>query len=263
MNAVIIGRLICGIGGAGSATTTIAERPLYISGTGITWGLGTALGPVLGGAFEQLAVGWRWAFYINLFIGAVCAPAYIFLLPSVDPRPGVSPRERASQLDYAVVAIFVNGLLMARFGYYMLWYLVGSLISVGGGALMYLVDCIFIQASFSVAQAVVDPKNVAAVIGFMTLAKYLGNTTALAIANSLLGSSELSSRPSSKTEISGVAGGFVQKLDDGIKARVVDAIVDSISKTYILVMTAGALVALLSLFMKWEKLFINASVTAC
>ncbi|KAI8230851.1 MFS general substrate transporter [Colletotrichum sp. SAR 10_86] len=103
-----------------------------------------------------------------------------------------------------VVAIFVNGLLMARFGYYMPWYLVGSLISVGGGALMYPVDRsssqsaiygytvligfgigIFIQASFSVAQAIVDPKNVAAVVGFMTLAQYLGNTTALAIANSL------------------------------------------------------------------------------
>ncbi|KAF3797748.1 Efflux pump DEP3 [Colletotrichum gloeosporioides] len=417
MNAMIIGRVICGIGGAGlyvgvlnliAATTTMAERPLYVSGTGITWGLGTVLGPVVGGAFEQSAVGWRWAFYINLFIGAVCAPAYIFLLPSVDPRPGVSLGERASQLDYAgmvlligslvsfvmainfggltypwnsgqiialfvvaavlvsllgvqqrwavfttlarrlipiqllgsrtvlmlfastsasaagafipiffvplffqftrddgaldagirllpliivlVVAIFVNGLLMAKFGYYMPWYIVGSLISVVGGALMYTVDrsssqsaiygytvligfgiCIFIQASFSVAQAVVDPKNVAAVIGFVTLAQYLGNTTALAIANSLfLNLAEtkvqkiLPEMSASEIEaaISGVAGGFVQRLDDGVKGRVIDAIVDSISKTYILVMTAGALVALLSLFMKREKLFINASVAA-
>ncbi|KAF4871929.1 Efflux pump DEP3 [Colletotrichum siamense] len=417
MNAMIIGRVICGIGGAGlyvgvltliAATTTMTERPLYVSGTGITWGLGTVLGPVVGGAFEQSAVGWRWAFYINLFIGAVCAPAYIFLLPSVDPRPGVPPRERVSQLDYAgmvlligslvsfvmainfgglaypwnsgriialfvvaavlvallgvqqrwavfttlprrlipiqllgsrtvlilfastsasaagafipiffvplffqftrndgaldagirllpliivlVVAIFLNGLLMAKFGYYMPWYLVGSLISVGGGALMYTVDRnssqsaiygytvligfgigIFIQASFSVAQAVVDLKNVAAVIGFMTLAQYLGNTTALAIANSLfLNVAETKvqkilpeiSTSEIEAAISGVAGGFVERLDDGVKGRVIDAIVESIGKIYILVMTAGALVTLLSLFMKREKLFIHVSVAA-
>ncbi|KAF5485349.1 Efflux pump DEP3 [Colletotrichum siamense] len=353
MNAMIIGRLICCIGGAGSATTTIAERPLYISGTGITWGLGTVLGPVVRGAFEQSAVGWRWAFYINLFIRAVCAPAYIFLLPSVDPRPGVSLRERASQLDYAgmvlllgslasfimainfggltypasaagafipiffaplffqfirndgaldagvrllpmiivlVVAVFVKGLLMAKFGYYMPWYLVSSLISVVGGASMYTVDRsssqsaiygytvligfgigIFIQASFSVAQAVVDPKNVASAVGFMTLAQCLGNTTALAIANSLfLNLAEtkvqniLPERSASEIEaaISWAAGGFVQRLDDGVKGRVIDAIVDFISKTYILVMAAGPLVGQLSLFLKREKLFINPSVAA-
>lgn len=157
---------------------------------------------------------------------------------------------------------------MAKFGYYMPWYLGGSLISVVGGTLMYTVDRsssqsaiyryivlirfgigIFIQASFSVAQAVVDPKNVAAVIRFITLAQYLGNTTALAIANSLfLNLAEtkvqkiLPEMSASEIEaaIFGVSGGIVQKLDDAVKARVVDAIVDFISRTYILVMTAGA-----------------------
>ncbi|KAI8166777.1 hypothetical protein K4K49_009178 [Colletotrichum sp. SAR 10_70] len=328
-----------------------------------------------------------------MFIGAVCAPAYIFLLPSVDPRPGVPLRERASQLDYAgmvlllgslvsfimainfggltypwnsgqiialfvvaavlvallgvqqrwavfntlprrlipiqllgsrtvlilfastsasaagafipiffvplffqftrndsaldsgirllpliivlVVAIFVNGLLMAECGYYMPWYLGASPIGVVGGALMYTVDRntsqsaiygytvligfgigIFFQASFSVPQAVVDPKNVAAGIRFMTLAQYLGNTTALAIANSLfLNVAEtkvqkiLPEMSTSEIEaaISGIAVGFVERFDDGVKGRVADTIVDSIDKTYILVMTAGALITLLSL----------------
>lgn len=98
MNALIVGRVICGIGGSGlyngaftliSQTTTITERPLYVSGTGLTWGLGTVLGPIVGGAFQQSQVGWRWVFCINLFIGAACAPAWLFLLPSKDPRPGV------------------------------------------------------------------------------------------------------------------------------------------------------------------------------
>lgn len=90
MNAVIVGRTLCGIGGAGlyvgcmtliAFTTTISERPLYISATGLTWGVGIVLGLVIGGAFSQSSVGWRWAFYINFLIGGVFAPVYIFMIP--------------------------------------------------------------------------------------------------------------------------------------------------------------------------------------
>lgn len=105
IDVLIVGRAICGVSGSGlyvgvmsliAVTTTIAERPLYVSGTGLTWGLGIILGPVVGGGFSESSVGWRWAFYINLFIGAVCAPAYLFLLPSIDPRPA-SPTNSALQ----------------------------------------------------------------------------------------------------------------------------------------------------------------------
>ena len=50
MNALIVGRTICGLGGNGiyigtinivSALTTIHERPLYLSFAGVTWGIGT------------------------------------------------------------------------------------------------------------------------------------------------------------------------------------------------------------------------------
>ncbi|KAF4829826.1 Efflux pump patC [Colletotrichum siamense] len=110
MDVMILGRAIAGAGGSGlyvgcmtliSTTTTMAERPLYVSSTGLTWGLGIVLGPVIGGAFSESSVGWRWAFYINLFIGAVCAPFYIFLIPSKDPRPGASLRSRFAEVDYA------------------------------------------------------------------------------------------------------------------------------------------------------------------
>ena len=53
INALIIGRAICGWGGAGmytgvmtllAVTTTEHERPTYIGFTGLTWGAGTVLG---------------------------------------------------------------------------------------------------------------------------------------------------------------------------------------------------------------------------
>ncbi|KAF2806010.1 putative efflux pump antibiotic resistance protein [Mytilinidion resinicola] len=114
MNVMILGRAIAGVGGSGqyigcmtliAATTTMTERPMYVSLTGFSWGLGTVLGPVIGGAFSESSVGWRWAFYINLFIGAACAPAYIFLIPSKDPRPGTPFRARAAEMDYAGIIL--------------------------------------------------------------------------------------------------------------------------------------------------------------
>lgn len=77
MNALIVGRVIAGVGGAGmylgtlnlvAINTTITERPLYLGGVGITWGLGTILGPVIGGAFADSGATWRWVstLYLSL-----------------------------------------------------------------------------------------------------------------------------------------------------------------------------------------------------
>ena len=49
-----------------SLITADRERGRYISGMGVTWGIGAVLGPVVGGAFATSAATWRWAFYINL-----------------------------------------------------------------------------------------------------------------------------------------------------------------------------------------------------
>ncbi|TGO63816.1 hypothetical protein BOTNAR_0095g00140 [Botryotinia narcissicola] len=129
MSALIVGRALCGFGGSGAyvgvmtllaASTTIHERPLYIGGTGMTWGLGTVIGPIIGGAFTDSSAGWRWAFYINLCIGAACAPVYLFLLPNYDPRPGVPLLHRAKEVDYLggilIIGAFVSGVMAVSFG---------------------------------------------------------------------------------------------------------------------------------------------------
>jgi MFS family permease len=413
VNAFIIGRAICGVSGAGmyvglmtmiAVTTTLKERPVFVGGTGLVWGLGTVLGPIIGGAFTDSSAGWRWAFYINLVIGGLCAPVYVFMLPSKDPRPGVSTMDRCREFDYVGVILMIgacacfvmgvsfggvtyawnsgqiiglfctsgilfiilgfqqdftvftnvvrrvcpveffgsrtvlilfamtaaggtalflpiymaplyfqftrsdsalqsgvrllpfiflviftitsNGVLLSRWGLYMPWYLLGGILVAVGGGLMYTVTLttsvssvygytvilgfgvrMFAQASYSVAQAVVQPELVPSAIGFISTAQIFGITLALAIANALfLNESEkgihalLPEIPSEEIAqtIAGAQSTLLHDLSPDVKTQVLEVIVNAQSKTYILVIVAGALVTLLSLLMKRERLFIAA-----
>ena len=56
MTVLIIARVIAGIGGSGmysgtmtyvSLLTTSEERPIYMSGNAVLWGIGSVLGPVV------------------------------------------------------------------------------------------------------------------------------------------------------------------------------------------------------------------------
>lgn len=110
MNALIVGRVFAGAGGTGiylgglnhfSALTTRQERGTYLAGTGFVWGLGAILGPIVGGGFSVSSATWRWGFYLNLVIGGITAPVYLFYLPLIYPAPGKSLRDRMLRLDYA------------------------------------------------------------------------------------------------------------------------------------------------------------------
>jgi MFS family permease len=128
MNALIIGRVIAGIGGAGmylgnlnliTINTSPRERPMYQGGLGVVWGTGTILGPVIGGAFADSGATWRWAFYINLVIFGVMGWS-LLLLPPFQPQPGVSAFTKLKQLDWvgAVLnaGIYVSFVLALTFG---------------------------------------------------------------------------------------------------------------------------------------------------
>ncbi|TPX18098.1 uncharacterized protein E0L32_011822 [Thyridium curvatum] len=109
MSVLIIGRVVAGAGGSGiftgvlrylSAMTTEKERGFYMSLIGITWGSGAVLGPVIGGAFSVSSATWRWAFYINLVIGAVVIPSQIMYLPPLHPADTTSSIfSRLSKVD--------------------------------------------------------------------------------------------------------------------------------------------------------------------
>ncbi|KAI1132293.1 major facilitator superfamily domain-containing protein [Nemania abortiva] len=115
MNALIVGRVFAGVGGTGiylgglncfSALTTRQERGAYLTGTGFVWGVGAILGPIVGGSFADSSATWRWGFYLNLVIGAVTAPVYLFCLPAIHPAGTDKPvRQRLITLDYLGFAL--------------------------------------------------------------------------------------------------------------------------------------------------------------
>ena len=118
MNAMIVGRIIAGIGGNGlymgsvtllSLNTSSRERPMYLSLNGLVWGVGTVIGPILGGLFERAS--WRWSFYINLCAGAIFGPIWLFLLPSASSQDKPSRRSRYAKLDWLGTILIVVALM--------------------------------------------------------------------------------------------------------------------------------------------------------
>lgn len=88
--ALIVGRAIAGFGSSGllitaySLVPTLAppsKRALSLSLISMARSVAATAGPLVGGALTQ-AASWRWAFYINLPIGAVIYAAFVV---SVNP----------------------------------------------------------------------------------------------------------------------------------------------------------------------------------
>ncbi|KLJ06336.1 hypothetical protein EMPG_10268 [Blastomyces silverae] len=109
IDAFIIGRVIAGAGGNGmylgvmnilSINTNDKERPMYLGLVGLVFGTGTVVGPLIGGGFAESTATWRWGFYINLCVGALFAPVYLFLIPAFDPRGSQKIRSRLHDFDY-------------------------------------------------------------------------------------------------------------------------------------------------------------------
>ncbi|KAF7681037.1 mfs drug efflux transporter [Alternaria burnsii] len=118
MTAFIIGRVVAGVGGSGmysgslsyiAILTSLKERPIYMAGVALVWGLGSVLGPVIGGAFATSNATWRWAFYINLVIGALFAPSYLWLLPGICLQPTKPLSQRLRQVDLIGTTVFLGG----------------------------------------------------------------------------------------------------------------------------------------------------------
>ncbi|KAM3507422.1 hypothetical protein MY11210_007146 [Beauveria gryllotalpidicola] len=119
--ALIVGRAVTGVGGAGlyCGTYTIiafivppAQRARYTGLVGVSYAVASVAGPLIGGVFTD-NVSWRWCFYINLPIGGLSL-ALIFLSfkpPSTAKPVPASLFEILLQLDLLGVALAVVGMV--------------------------------------------------------------------------------------------------------------------------------------------------------
>lgn len=122
VTSVVVARIVQGIG-AGlyfpvsfalvSNATSDAERPRVLGLLSGIAGIGTAAGPILGGAFAS-TIGWRWVFFVNVPIAAAGVLwGWFQLKEQTDPDLA---GKRVRDLDFggiALIAVLVCGLSLA------------------------------------------------------------------------------------------------------------------------------------------------------
>ncbi|OAA68336.1 Major facilitator superfamily domain, general substrate transporter [Niveomyces insectorum RCEF 264] len=120
--AFILGRVLAGAGAAGVFAGVIVimiplvplhKRPMYQGFLGAIFGVSSVVGPLVGGAFTtNPRLTWRWCFYINLPIGAVCVViVLLFLRMPAPPGHALAAREKAQRMDPLGTLLFTPAIV--------------------------------------------------------------------------------------------------------------------------------------------------------
>ncbi|TLD27192.1 hypothetical protein PspLS_05022 [Pyricularia sp. CBS 133598] len=153
----IVGRSIAGLASAGIFTgcmlmfmmVPLHKRPMFQGLFGMTFGLASVMGPLVGGAFTG-TVTWRWCFYMNLPIGLV---AFICMIlwwtppeKPTEPAPLLTHIKRLDPLgSFFFLPAVVSLLLALEWG--------GSSYSWNSGVIVgLLVACAVLISAFAAVQ---------------------------------------------------------------------------------------------------------------
>ena len=174
-----------------------------------------------------------------------------------------------------VGTVMLCGSVVSKTGHWMPWFFYGGALVLIGGALMYTVDSqtsaakiygysiligsgagAYIQMPFNAAQEFVDPSMIPAAVGLITGAQLVAPAITLSIANSVfLNKAVAQLRPILPADaptlqvVSGVGSQYISSLDRAKQDQVLHAILESMSKVYILIITSGALTLVMSSFL--------------
>lgn len=183
-----------------------------------------------------------------------------------------------------ITFVMIAGGLLPVVGRYMPFYVVAGAFIVTGGALMHTIDAttsvsaiygyevlvaigagIGMQLMYAVAVAVVQPHEIMGAIGIMNTAQIGTTAIALSIANALFQNvgfiklrDALEGRGFTEGEIRGALAGahsaVLTATDPEVLGAAINAIVDTMSTIWILVIVAGATSIVAGALMKREKL---------
>lgn len=125
--AFIIGRAVAGIGSGGVSTGSyvlvahripLKSRPTVVGIVTAAFGLGSIVGPLIGGAFtDNPRLTWRWCFYINLPLGLFMAVVILLFIRPTKTTSGnateiqSSKRDMARQMDFLGITFLISGVI--------------------------------------------------------------------------------------------------------------------------------------------------------
>lgn len=196
-------------------------------------------------------------------------------------------------LPFICVVIFaclLNGALMPKYGFYLPWYIVSGVFLTIGGSLMYaLVDAstspskiygysviiaigagISQQAAYSVAPAKVGFQRASDAVGFINVSQIGAIVIALTISYATfqnIGFSHVSaalvgqgfSAEDIHAALAGAKSNIFTNVSPEVRQAVIAGIVKAINDGYILVIVSGVVTLIASLFLRWERLFMESS----
>lgn len=196
-------------------------------------------------------------------------------------------------LPFICVVIFaclLNGALMPKYGFYLPWYIVSGVFLTIGGSLMYaLVDAstspskiygysviiaigagISQQAAYSVAPAKVGFQRASDAVGFINVSQIGAIVIALTISYATfqnIGFSHVSaalvgqgfSAEDIHAALAGAKSNIFTNVSPEVRQAVIAGIVKAINDGYILVIVSGVVTLIASIFLRWERLFMESS----
>jgi len=185
-----------------------------------------------------------------------------------------------------------SGALLPFFGRYMVWYIPSSILMIVGGALMFLIgpttkaaaiygfealiavgSGLTQQIAYSIAAAKVQPHEVPAAIGYITIAQVGSMAIALSISGAIFQNVGFSSlkvvlaeynytNGEIRSALAGAQSAILAQGNDIVRELAIGSIVDTVAKLFALIIAAGGLMLVSALFMKREKLQLDPAAGA-